>query len=161
VDVCGAPMEEGAESRGQTRTTRGFNDRPQRATWRVPCSCLCFKTPVVDHRWVCALLKEAHRVRFFGPGLLSPSDSYRSNGIGLSRGLGLLGPNPIGLSRGLGLSGPKQIGLFRGLGLLGPNPIGLWFGLGLLVWSGLGFGGRSLPVPPPPALPELPGPHAF
>ena len=52
--------------------------------------------------------------------------------IGLSRGLGLLGPNPVGLSRGLGLLGPNPVGLFRGLGLLGPNPVGLWFGLGLL-----------------------------
>jgi hypothetical protein len=63
-----------------------------------------------------------------GLGLLGP------NPVGLSRGLGLLGPNPVGLLRGLGLLGPnpRSGSCFRGLGLLGPNPVGLLGGLGLL-----------------------------
>jgi hypothetical protein len=63
-----------------------------------------------------------------GLGLLGP------NPVGLSRELGLLGPNPVGLLRGLGLLGPnpRSGSCFRGLGLLGPNPVGLLGGLGLL-----------------------------
>jgi hypothetical protein len=74
-----------------------------------------------------------------GLGLLGP------NPVGLSRGFGLLGPNPVGLFRRLGLLGPNPVGLFRGIGLLGPNPVGLLGGLGLLdpnpvgLWFGLGL----------------------
>jgi hypothetical protein len=73
--------------------------------------------------------------------------------IGLSRGLGLLGPNPVGLSRGLGLLGPNPVGLFRGLGLLGPNPVGLFRGLGLLDPNPVGLlGGPGLLGPNPVGL---------
>ena len=39
--------------------------------------------------------------------------TIRSNGIGLSGGLGLLGKKKVGLSRGLGLLDPNRVGLFR------------------------------------------------
>ena len=110
-------------------------------------------------------VKAAHKVQFFWIRTPESNRTLRSNGIGLSRGLGLLGPNQVGLSgglglldkkkvglfRGLGLLDPNRVGLSRGLGLLGPNPVGLWFGLGLglLAWSGLGSGGRSPPARPP------------
>jgi hypothetical protein len=59
---------------------------------------------ISDRVWV-GLTKEAHRVRFFWTRALESNRALRSNGIGLSRGLGLLGPNPVGLSGGLGLLG--------------------------------------------------------
>jgi hypothetical protein len=73
--------------------------------------------------------KEAHKVQFFWIRTLESNRALRSNGIGLFRGLGLLGPN--------------RIGLLLGLGLLDPRPVGLWFGLGLLVCSGLEIRGRA------------------
>ena len=48
-------------------------------------------------------LKAAHKVQFFWIRTLESNRTLRSNGIGLFRGLGLLGPNQVGLSGGLGL----------------------------------------------------------